>query len=210
MPPEGIMSFAEVFADLRRRRRIPMRLFRDRTGVSPSYIHDIEHGITIPSLEKLKAMTSVFREVAAEQGAADPDAEGSDLLRARELTLYVDRLEIDPRLARIFVALRELDEESLAEIEQPILEATELFRGLQQPTQRGVGRALLEAVSVVKALEHDERSQVGMEIATAVSDVVGPIKDRGYNDAPRPDVPKTPQARSALRELEHQHAVRPA
>jgi len=155
-----------------------MRLFRERAGVSPSYIHDIEQGTTVPSPEKLRAITAVLRDVAIEQGAADPDAEGRELLRAREQTMYVERLHIDPRLARIFIALGELDEGSLATIEEPILAAIGFFSTLEQPFQRGMSQALLEAMAVVERLEGDERAAAGMEIADAVSSVITQVKEQ--------------------------------
>jgi len=153
-----------------------MRLFRDRAGVSPSYIHDIEQGTTIPSVEKLKAITAVLREVAEEQSAVDPDAEGRALYRAREETMYIDRLHLDPRLARIFVALGELNEDSLAKIDEPMLRAIGFFSRLESQLQHGVSEALLKAMAVVDQLEFEERNDAGMKIATALNDVIESIQ----------------------------------
>jgi len=165
------MSFAEVFADIRRRRRIPMRLFTERIGVSPSYIHDIERGTTLPGSDKLEAITSVLREVAAEQ-RSDPEEDARELFRAREETIYIERLGIDPRLAHVFIALRELDEEARASIQEPILRAISFFAALDDPARQKMGTALVDAVGVLDTLETLDRNAVGIEIAEAVEAVV--------------------------------------
>jgi transcriptional regulator with XRE-family HTH domain len=165
------VSFAEVFADIRRRRRIPMRLFTERVGLSPSYIHDIERGATLPGPEKLGAIASVLREVAAEQ-RSDPEADAKELFRAREETVYVERLGIDPRLAHVFIALRELDAQARASIQEPILRAISFFAEVDEPTRQKMGTALVDAVRELKALPASDRNAAGIEVAEAVQGIV--------------------------------------
>jgi transcriptional regulator with XRE-family HTH domain len=168
-------SFGAVFSDIRRRRRITLRAFTEFAGVSPSYIHDLERGGVLPSLDKLEAITSVLRQVAEEQGAADPEADTRELFRAREWTIYIERLGIDPRLAQIFIALRELDDDSLKTIEKPILDAIAFFRDeLDQPLQRAIARALEEAIGILNGLNHGER----MKLAEQVTEVLDSNKAR--------------------------------
>jgi len=154
-----------------------MRLFKDRAGLSPSYIHDIERGITLPSPAKLKAITSVLREVAGEQGA-NPDVDAHALFRAREETIYIDRLEIDPELAEVFIALRELNDDAREAIAKPILEAIELFSDLEPDLQQGMGRTLLEAIAFVNSLDRSDRGKVGMRIAASVTAVIEEVKEK--------------------------------
>jgi transcriptional regulator with XRE-family HTH domain len=148
-----------------------MRLFSERAGLSPSYIYDIERGTTVPSPAKLDAITSVLREVADEQGA-DPNADARELFRARELTVYVDRLQIDPKLADIFVALRELDDDALANGAEPILRVLEFFSHLDQPAQRGTSRFIVDAMSGFDTLSEADRNDLGMQIAQGIIDIV--------------------------------------
>jgi transcriptional regulator with XRE-family HTH domain len=165
------VSFGKVFSDIRRRRRIPMRLFSDRIGVSPSYIHDIERGATVPSPQKLEAIISVLSEVAREQGA-DPEADARELFRAREETIYVDRLHIDERLARIFISLRELDDEPLATIETALLRALAFYSRCQPSIQSGMSRAFISALDFIETLDEPDQGNVGMEIAEAIIAVI--------------------------------------
>jgi transcriptional regulator with XRE-family HTH domain len=155
-----------------------MRLFTDRIGVSPSYIHDVERGTTLPGPEKLEAITSVLREVATEQGA-DPEADARELFRAREETIYVERLGIDARLAHVFIALRELDDEARATIQEPILHAISFFAGLDEPTRRKMGTSLVDATALLDPLDSVVRNAIGIEIAEAVDAVVSRISEHG-------------------------------
>lgn len=169
------MSFGDVLSDIRRRRRIPMRLFDERAGVRASYIHDVEQGTILPSLSKLEAISSVVREVAREQGA-DPDRDVRELFRAREWTVYVERLQVDPGLARVFIALRELDEDGLKTLEEPLRQAVELYGELSQPTQRGLSRSLLDVIAFVRDFEPARRDEIGMKIADTVTELIDRIK----------------------------------
>src|SRR4051812_42611075 len=103
------MAFGETFHDLRTRRRIPMRMF-EQVGVSPSYIHDIERKGVLPTKERLHAIGEVFKQVAKEQMARDPDDDVRLLLREHDRTLFVERLGEDPGWAELLVDLRELDD----------------------------------------------------------------------------------------------------
>jgi transcriptional regulator with XRE-family HTH domain len=158
------MTFAAVFSDIRRRRRIAMRLFGDLAGVSPSYIHDIEQGRVIPSLEKLNAITSVLRQVAVEQGAADPDADGRALARAREFTIYVERLEIEPQLASVFVALRALDANDLATLEDPVISAVRFVSALDSQQKHGLAELLVRLFARLEDLEVSKRHDVAARL----------------------------------------------
>jgi transcriptional regulator with XRE-family HTH domain len=159
------MTFGAVFSDIRRRRRIPMRLFTDLAGVSPSYIHDIEQGRVIPSLEKLNAITAVLRRVAEEQEAADPDADARALTRAREFTIYVERLEIEPKLASVFVALRALDKGDLATLEEPILAVVRFIADLDEQQKHGLAELLLRIFTRLEDVEVSRRHDVAAILA---------------------------------------------
>jgi transcriptional regulator with XRE-family HTH domain len=152
-----------------------MRLFSDRVGISPSYIHDVEQGITLPSPEKLEAITSVLRDVALEQGA-DPELDTRELFRAREHTVYVERLGIDPDIAQVFIALRELDGPARDAIREPVLTAIGFFAELGEPRRNGVGRVLLNAIAAIRALPEHDRGEAGMQIADAVQKVLDTIR----------------------------------
>jgi transcriptional regulator with XRE-family HTH domain len=171
-----------------------MRLFKDRAGLSPSYIHDIERGITLPSPGKLEAITSVLREVASEQGA-NPDADADALFRAREETIYIDRLGVDPELAEVFIALRELDDDTRAEITEPVLKAVELFSGLEPRLQRSVATVLVDAIAVVKGLDGAERNRVGFAITESVEKVIAPVLKK-FERADEDAVPRLPNLRT--------------
>jgi hypothetical protein len=144
-----------------------------------------------------------LRGVACEQGA-DPDADARALFRAHEETVYIDRLAIDVKLAAIFIALRELDDDTRTEISEPVLKAVELFSRLDQRTQQSVAAVLLEAMTVVNARDGAERNKIGFAIAESVDRVLGPIKEKSeradedvipglvaLNSGPAPPAPAT-------------------
>jgi transcriptional regulator with XRE-family HTH domain len=142
-----------------------MRLFSDLAGVSPSYIHDIEQGRVIPSVEKLNAISTVLRRVAVEQEAADPDADGRALAQAREFTIYVERLEIEPKLASVFVALQALDKGDLATLEEPIIGAAGFVAHLDSQQKHGLAELLLRLFERLEDVEISERHDVAVTLA---------------------------------------------
>lgn len=91
------MAFAETFGDLRRRRRLKTTAWE--TGTPSPYVAAIEKKGLIPGREKLEALIQVFEDVAREQGAADPAADGQLLRRERERTFLIERAEFDPKMA---------------------------------------------------------------------------------------------------------------
>lgn len=165
------MIFGDVFSDIRRRRRIPLRLFEERARISSSYIHDIERGNVLPSPEKLEAIVSVLRQVAQEQ-RSDPDSDARELTRARDWTIYTQRLGVDPRLAEVFVALGDLDSDAREEIRGPLLEAIAFFGGLEKPMRRGMTAVL---ASTLRAIEtRDPQGQ--MDLLEDLREVLEPSK----------------------------------
>jgi transcriptional regulator with XRE-family HTH domain len=153
------MSFDQTFSDLRARRRIPMRLFEERTGISTSYIHGIEKEKLLPSREKLEQLAAVFVEVAEEQEAADPQADARRLFRERARTAYIERLGYEPDLAEILLSLDDLDAKRRADITQPLVEAIGLFETLESQERRAVKRLLHKLVSFLEEREGDERQR---------------------------------------------------
>lgn len=153
------MSFNQTFIDLRTRRRIPMRLFEERTGISTSYIHSIEKEKLLPSHEKLEQLASVFVEVAEEQEAADPQADARRLLRERQRTAY-ERLGYEPALAEILLSLDDLDAKRRSDILQPLVEAIGLFATLESQERSAVKRLLKRLVTLFEEREPEQRRQV--------------------------------------------------
>jgi transcriptional regulator with XRE-family HTH domain len=162
------MPFDQTFYDLRKRRRIPMRLFTERVGISPSYIHEIEKGGLLPSEQKLKDLASVFVAVAREQEAADPEEDARRLFRERDRTAFVERLGIEPELAKALSSLRDLDDEQRAELVQPLELALVLFRTIDSQERR----ALVPLLEESTRLRRENRRDVIGEAAGAAYKVL--------------------------------------
>ncbi len=151
------MSFDQTFSDLRARRRIPMRLFEERAGVSTSYIHGIEKEKLLPSRERLEPIAAVFVEIAEEQEAGDPQADARRLFRERDRTSYIERLGYKPELAEILLSLDELDRKRRTDIQQPLIEAIGLFGTLGTQERRAVQRLLKRLVTFLEECDGEER-----------------------------------------------------
>ncbi len=151
------MSFDQTFSDLRKRRRIPMRLFTERVGISPSYIHEIEKGGLLPSEQKLQDLASVFVAVAHEQEAADPQEDARRLFRERDRTAFVERLGIEPELAKPLSSLREFDDEERDQLVRPLELALILFRTIDQQERRGLVPLLEKLLEVSTQLRRENR-----------------------------------------------------
>jgi hypothetical protein len=137
------MSFCETFADLRKRRRIPMRGFED-VEIPSSYINAVEKGDLLPSLPKLERLASVFVQVAGEQKARDPDEDRRLLYEERDRTVF-ERLGLDSELTEFFVRLKELATEQPRELAGPLQEAAEMLGTLdaaEREKVRDVARRL--------------------------------------------------------------------
>ncbi|GEM_PF-4511350 len=87
--------FGETFAAIREKRRIPLREF---DGISPGYLHDIEHKDVLPAPEKLDLLVTRVGQVAAEQGVEDSEKEGLELHHAWWGSQLI-RLGVEPELA---------------------------------------------------------------------------------------------------------------
>jgi transcriptional regulator with XRE-family HTH domain len=170
------MAFSETFSDLRRRRRIPMRLFEERASVNRSYIYGIEKEDLLPSREKLGAVAKVFVAVAAEQGAADPEEDARILFRERDRTLFVERLEFDEAFAASILPVRELDPDQQADLVAPLRDSLELFKLLDPQERRGIALLIHEVVTTVTPLETGERARVASALAASVIDVLVKFK----------------------------------
>jgi transcriptional regulator with XRE-family HTH domain len=166
------MSFDAIFSDLRKRRRIPMRLFEQRCGINPSYIHGIEKEGLLPSSKKLEQLAAVFVEVAAEQGAADPEEDGRRLFRERERTAFVERLGFDPELAEVLVSLRELDAAQRGDMVGPLGDAISLVKDLSSQERGGLATLIHETVGVLDSLGAERRREVALELAKAIGTVL--------------------------------------
>ncbi len=166
------MSFDQTFSDLRARRRIPMRLFEERAGISTSYIHGIEKEKLLPSREKLEQLAHVFVAVAKEQEAADPQADARRLFRERDRTAYIERLGYEPRLAEILLSLDDLDAKRRADIMQPLVEAIGLFGTLETQERRAVSRLLKRLVTFLEEREGDERRKVAVIFDEFLEDAI--------------------------------------
>jgi transcriptional regulator with XRE-family HTH domain len=159
------MAFKETFIDLRARRRIPMRLFKERAGVHPSYIHGIEHEGVVPSPEKLEQLVAVFVGVAEEQGAADPEADARSLYRERDREELVDRIGLDPELADAVLLVREMSAEARSELIPPLYDGVAVY-GTIDPQER---RAATGLVAEIRALvESQNRHGLVTELAAVI------------------------------------------
>jgi transcriptional regulator with XRE-family HTH domain len=192
------MSFATTFTDLRARRRIPMRLFEERVGINPSYIHGVENDKLLPSLEKLELLASVFVEVAREQEAANPEEDARRLFRERERTAFMtaaDRLDFDPDLAEVLISLRELDHDRRVDIVQPLKEAIALFSTLDGQERGAVKRLLPELMGFLESREGAERRNATILLAEAAEEALESSQDE---DEPAPTEPAEAPEPSSL------------
>jgi transcriptional regulator with XRE-family HTH domain len=178
------MAFDATFSDLRKRRRIPMRLFAERVGINPSYIYSIEKDGLLPSPEKLEKLASVFVKVAAEQGAADPEEDGRRLFRERERTAFVERLGFDPSLAEVLVSLRELDAPQRADMVGPLGDAISLVRTLSPQERQGLAALVHESVDFIESLEGEQRRDAALKLAEAIGQTFDEIREATKAAAP--------------------------
>jgi transcriptional regulator with XRE-family HTH domain len=181
------MSFNQIFSDLRARRRIPMRLFEERAGISTSYIHAIEKEGLLPSREKLEQLATVFVEVAEEQEAADPQADARRLLRERNRTAYVERHGYEPPLAEILLSLDDLDAKRRADIMQPLAEAIGLFGTLESQERGAVKRLLKKLVTLLEDREGDERQRAAAIFDKFLDDAIKMIEGKLDEGEPTED-----------------------
>jgi transcriptional regulator with XRE-family HTH domain len=161
------MAFHEAFSDLRKRRRIPMRLFEEEATVSRSYIHGIEQGKLLPSPEKLEQLASVFVKVAKEQEAVDPEADGRMLSYERERTEVIDRLGFDPNLADSLVLIRNMNQRQRADLALPLAEALKLFEQLDAKEQSSIGLFIQEMAQFLERLDDARRKGVVVQLIEA-------------------------------------------
>jgi transcriptional regulator with XRE-family HTH domain len=161
------MAFHEAFSDLRKRRRIPMRVFEEEAAVSRSYVHGIEQGKLLPSPEKLEQLASVFVKVAKEQEAVDPEADSRMLSYEREKTEVVDRLGFDPNLADPLVSIRNMDQRQRADLALPLVEALKLFGQLDSKEQSSIGPFIREMVQFFEQLDTAKRKDVVVKLIEA-------------------------------------------
>ena len=94
--------FGETFAAVRAKRRMSLREFG---GISPSYLHDIEHhDAVLPAPEKLDLLVGRIGEVAAEQGVKDVNKDEFELRHAWWGSQLI-RLGVEPELASVAATL---------------------------------------------------------------------------------------------------------
>lgn len=149
-----------------------MRLFKEKAGISPSYIHSIEKEGLLPSPEKLEKLVAVFVDVAKEQEAADPEADARRLFQERERTAFVHRLGVDPDLAEVLIKLREFDEEQRADLAAPLADALLLFQGLGKQERQGVAALLHKLLEIIVPLQQEKQYAVIAEAANAAYEVL--------------------------------------
>lgn len=195
--------FADTFRELRARRRIPMRQFQEETGASTSYVHDVERGNVLPSLERTQQFAKVFRAVAIEQDAADPDKDGQELLRARQRTILTKRLDYPPFVAEVVIAVQEqlqeaptdsplrrpvealgrLDDEQRAALVEPMADAIELFSLLKSDQRAGLARTIERTRRVVEAAADDEaRRLVIAKLVTNLDNILDMVEAGDISD----------------------------
>lgn len=171
------MSFSETFIDLRARRRIPMRLFREQVGIYPSYIHGIEQEGVLPSDEKLEQLASVFVAVAIEQDAADPPEDSRALFRARE-TSRLEELGFDPELADSMLVVREMESGVRADLIAPLQDALAVYLPLQRQERRAIGEALARIRSLFESRNPAAANTIVAEIAGIISGQLQELEGR--------------------------------
>jgi transcriptional regulator with XRE-family HTH domain len=193
------MAFSETFSDLRKRRRIPMRLFEEEAEVSRSYIHGIEQGKLLPSPKKLEKLAQVFVTVAEEQEAADPQSDAKKLFDERERTAVTDRLGFDPKLADSLISLRNLNARQRADLAQPLFEALRLFEKLGPKERTALGPFIKDFVDFYLGLESEEQSEVVLKIYRRIFEVREETETKAAKGvpkkAPKPSRPAKPKNR---------------
>ncbi|HEX8085903.1 MAG TPA: helix-turn-helix transcriptional regulator [Solirubrobacteraceae bacterium] len=197
-------TFAETFAQIRKRRRIPLRFFEEHAGLKASYVHDVERGALLPSTEKFAALLRVLREVAVDQGAADPDEDGRRLFRERERVVLVQRHGVEPELAEAIIDLRALDLGQREDIAEPLRAAVELFAGLDVQQRRAVARTVVQAAQALLARAPEERARLGSHMQKGILDALTArgAADDGLSVPPQPrqsPPASSPRARTSAR-----------
>jgi transcriptional regulator with XRE-family HTH domain len=156
-----------------------MRLFEERVGISPSYIHSIEKENLLPSPERLELLSSVFVEVAAEQEAAVPEEDARRLYRERERSFAVDRLGLDPEVAEIVLALRGLEPAKRTDLIEPLGGSIAFFDTLKAQERRALGRLLEKVFAVVGPLTGTDRRDAILELAAMAEAALEKIAKEG-------------------------------
>lgn len=185
------MSFAEAFSDLRTRRRIPMRLFEQRIGVAPSYVHDVEKKGLLPSPERLEALLSVFREVAEDQ-RADPDEDVRELTRAHTETVLVERWGVEPEFAEVVTLLRELSPEARADLMPTLRNTVPVFQLLNQPERRALDRTLDGVIRFLGEGEGHDFQRRLMDLSKVLYDSIQALREEWEREARIPQPPLLP------------------
>ena len=160
------MAFQDTFIDLRARRRIPMRLFKDRAGIHPSYIHGIEQEGVIPSEEKLALLASVFVEVAEEQEAVDPQADARRLMRERDL-VELERLRFDPEFAEAILLVREMDARERSKLMAPLRDGLAVYASIDEQERGGAAKMVRRIRALIEG-DEESRNQLASELAELV------------------------------------------
>jgi transcriptional regulator with XRE-family HTH domain len=192
------MAFHEAFSDLRKRRRIPMRLFEEEARVSRSYIHGIEQGKLLPSPQKLEQLASVFVKVAEEQEAVDPEADSRMLSYERERTEVIERLGFDPNLADSLVLIRNMNQHQRADLAVPLAEALKLFEQLDAKEQSSIGPFIQEMVHFFERLDRANRSEVVVQLIEAFIS----IRERAEGKTTQDRNAEVPRAIAALNQAD--------
>jgi transcriptional regulator with XRE-family HTH domain len=194
------MAFNETFSDLRKRRRIPMRLFEEEAKVSRSYIHGIEQGKLLPSPEKLEKLAAVFVAVAEEQDAADPQGDAQKLFYERERTAVTDRLGFDPKLADPLVSIRNLTSRQRADLSQPLSEALRLFRMIGAKERSSLGPYIKAFVDYYEDLDSEQQSALVLELFAAIEEVMKKAEEeKGKAGKQPPKAERSHRAKSPKR-----------
>jgi hypothetical protein len=168
-----------------------MRLFEQRIGVAPSYVHDVEKKGLLPSPDKLEALISVFREVAEDQ-RADPEEDVRQLTRAHTETVLVERWGVEPEFAEVMTLLRELSPEARADLMPTLRNAVPVYQFLNQPERRALDRTL---AGVIRFLAEDEGVDFQrrlMDLAKALDESLEAVRDERALEARVPHQPLLP------------------
>jgi transcriptional regulator with XRE-family HTH domain len=154
-----------------------MRLFEERVGISPSYIHSIEKQGLLPTPEKLDLLASVFIEVATEQEAASPEEDARKLFRAREKSLMEERLGLEPGIADVVLAIQDLKQDQRTDVLEPLKGSIGFFGTLRTQERRALARLLQKVLAVVGPLSGSSRTDAILTLSEAADEALDKVAE---------------------------------
>jgi transcriptional regulator with XRE-family HTH domain len=190
------MNFSETFQDLRKRRRIPMRLFEKRAGIPPSYVHDIEKKGLLPGPDRLADIVAVFREVA-EQQRSDAEEDVRLLEHAHANTLLVDRLGLDRDLADVLTLVRELEPRHRGDLLRTLRVSVPVFQHMNQMERRALTRTILNVVEFTAEFGEEDWQGTLIDLSQKLNDSMDELRVERRSERKTP--PPAPARRRQMR-----------